>query len=258
MGRGPDTICSLAVCVADFAGNLETVLESKDIHLTMLDKLKYARDIALGCNWLHHSNPLIIHRGTNILLLRGALGTSILANSPRPIRILSSADLKPSNLLLDDNGRVKVCDFGLSLAQPEHSKGFRSSRIVGTPLYTSPETIKGKTITTKADVYSYGVVLYAHHPSAPSVIIIMIIFIFILLVALNFGICFILTLFVMCRWQILTRLEPFLECVRVVHFFYYVDLFDIFYIQLESAHFFFVFLLLLHHRRRTRMRSTKS
>jgi hypothetical protein len=77
MGRGPDTICSLAVCVADFAGNLETVLESKDIHLTMLDKLKYARDIALGCNWLHHSNPLIIHRGTNILLLRGALGTSI-------------------------------------------------------------------------------------------------------------------------------------------------------------------------------------
>jgi serine/threonine protein kinase len=123
--------------------------------------------------------------------------------------------------LLDDNGRVKVCDFGLSLAQPEHSKGFRSSRIVGTPLYTSPETIKGKTITTKADVYSYGVVLYAHHPSAPSVIIIMIIFIFIfiLLVALNFGICFILTLFVICRWQILTRLEPFLECVRVYIFF---------------------------------------
>lgn len=132
-------------CVTEYLpnGNLETVLESKDIHLTMLDKLKYARDIALGCNWLHHSNPLIIHR-----------------------------DLKPSNLLLDDNGRVKVCDFGLSLAQPEHSKGFRSSRIVGTPLYTSPETIKGKTITTKADVYSYGVVL----------------------------------------WQILTRLEPFLEC----------------------------------------------
>jgi hypothetical protein len=60
------------VCVADFAGNLETVLESKDIHLTMLDKLKYARDIALGCNWLHHSNPLIIHRGTHTLLLRGA------------------------------------------------------------------------------------------------------------------------------------------------------------------------------------------
>lgn len=158
MDKGPDTIW----CVADFAGNLETVLESKDIHLTMLDKLKYARDIALGCNWLHHSNPLIIHRGTHTLLLRGALRLD-LANSPRPLRVLSSADLKPSNLLLDDNGRVKVCDFGLSLAQPEHSKGFRSSRIVGTPLYTSPETIKGKTITTKADVYSYGVVLYAHH-----------------------------------------------------------------------------------------------
>jgi serine/threonine protein kinase len=115
--------------------------------------------------------------------------------------------------LLDDNGRVKVCDFGLSLAQPEHSKGFRSSRIVGTPLYTSPETIKGKTITTKADVYSYGVVLYAHHSALP---VLPLFFIF-----YHFDICFILTLFVTCRWQILTRLEPFLECVRVHIFFFF-------------------------------------
>ncbi len=106
-----------------------------------------------------------------------------------------------------------MCDFGLSLAQPEHSKGFRSSRIVGTPLYTSPETIKGKTITTKADVYSYGVVLYAHHSVCSPCVIIIILFFSIITLYLIF--VFILTLFVVCRWQILTRLEPFLECVRV-------------------------------------------
>lgn len=67
-------------------------------------------------------------------------------------------DLKSSNILLGDDFRAKVADFGLVKLAPDRGKSV-ATRLAGTFGYLAPEyAVMGK-ITTKADVFSYGVVL---------------------------------------------------------------------------------------------------
>lgn len=67
-------------------------------------------------------------------------------------------DLKPSNILLGDDFRAKVSDFGLVKLAPE-GKYSVETRLAGTFGYLAPEYAVTGRITTKADVYSFGVVL---------------------------------------------------------------------------------------------------
>jgi len=98
--------------------------------LTLLKILTMAKDVAQGMNWLHLSKPPIIHR-----------------------------DLKPTNLLVDENWNVKICDFGLSAWQL--NKTLQDPGVApGTPLWMSPEVLKGRTLSEKADIYSFGIVLW--------------------------------------------------------------------------------------------------
>ena len=66
-------------------------------------------------------------------------------------------DIKPGNLILDQNGRVWVADFGLAKAVQDRDVT-RSGDLVGTIAYVAPERFQGKT-TKSSDVYSLGVVL---------------------------------------------------------------------------------------------------
>ena len=68
-------------------------------------------------------------------------------------------DVKPANVLLDRDGRVKVGDFGVARFG-ETTPSESSALFGGTPRYMSPEQARGRQLTPASDVYSAGVVLY--------------------------------------------------------------------------------------------------
>src|SRR5215467_12750796 len=71
-------------------------------------------------------------------------------------------DLKPTNILLDERREPHITDFGLAKLAEEDSSLTMSAAILGTPSYMAPEQAIGgaKQLTTAADIYSLGAVLY--------------------------------------------------------------------------------------------------
>ena len=71
-------------------------------------------------------------------------------------------DLKPSNILLDRQGQPHVTDFGLAKLVEQGSSLTQSQDVMGTPSYMAPEQAAGdmKQLTTAADIYSLGAILY--------------------------------------------------------------------------------------------------
>src|SRR5437879_893953 len=67
-------------------------------------------------------------------------------------------DIKPHNVLVDGEGRLKVTDFGLARAGA--SQMTEAGSIIGTAQYLSPEQAKGAPVDQTSDLYSVGVVLY--------------------------------------------------------------------------------------------------
>jgi serine/threonine protein kinase/tetratricopeptide (TPR) repeat protein len=68
-------------------------------------------------------------------------------------------DLKPHNIMLTDNGKVYVMDFGLARSA-EASGLTRAGALLGTPTYMSPEQAKGTAVDTRSDLFSLGVIFY--------------------------------------------------------------------------------------------------
>jgi eukaryotic-like serine/threonine-protein kinase len=68
-------------------------------------------------------------------------------------------DVKPQNLLVRDDGTVKIADFGIARAV-EATNLTQIGSILGTAAYLSPEQAEGEPVTAAADIYSLGVVLY--------------------------------------------------------------------------------------------------
>ncbi|KAK4795676.1 hypothetical protein SAY86_028002 [Trapa natans] len=94
-------------------------------------RLRIALDCARALEFLHeHAVPSVIHR-----------------------------DFKCSNILLDQNFCAKVSDFGLAKMGSDKINGQILTRVLGTTGYLAPEYASTGKLTTKSDVYSYGVVL---------------------------------------------------------------------------------------------------
>lgn len=67
-------------------------------------------------------------------------------------------DIKPQNIMIQPDGNVKVMDFGI--ARAKNSTLAKTSAVLGTAHYISPEQAQGKELTPASDIYSLGVVLY--------------------------------------------------------------------------------------------------
>src|SRR5690606_13489619 len=75
-------------------------------------------------------------------------------------------DVKPGNLMVRDDGTVKVTDFGIARALTS-APLTEHGQMIGTPAYVSPEQARGDQVTGASDIYSLGVVAYemfAGHP----------------------------------------------------------------------------------------------
>ncbi len=99
---------------------------------------------------------------------KGALTTEeVLSYSEQVLRALDHAhskgiihrDIKPQNILLLKNGKVKVTDFGIAKL-PNAEAAPMNEKAIGTVYYVSPEQASGKEIDGRSDLYSVGVLMY--------------------------------------------------------------------------------------------------
>ena len=73
--------------------------------------------------------------------------------------LLVHRDVKPGNIMLAEDGSVKVTDFGIARAMTDETVT-ATAAVLGTAAYLSPEQAQGKRVDTRSDLYSLGVVLY--------------------------------------------------------------------------------------------------
>ncbi|EFC37544.1 predicted protein [Naegleria gruberi] len=130
-------------------GSLERLIfncRNGKTNLTFQQKILLLQDIAAGMDYLHSLQPAIIHR-----------------------------DLKPGNVLLDEDLRCKICDFGLSRSVGNLTQN-TMTRGIGTLFYASPELMRNEqeltndsleisheskiSRATKMDVYSFGIIMW--------------------------------------------------------------------------------------------------
>ncbi len=69
-------------------------------------------------------------------------------------------DIKPANVLVAQDGRLLLADFGVARLETEDSLVTKTGALLGTPAYMSPEQASGDTATAKSDLYSLGATLY--------------------------------------------------------------------------------------------------
>jgi serine/threonine protein kinase len=75
-------------------------------------------------------------------------------------RGMTHRDLKPPNILVTPDGRVKVTDFGIVKLSGSSEETDTSGLVYGSPHYVSPEQARGAHVDPRSDIYSLGVILY--------------------------------------------------------------------------------------------------
>ncbi len=122
---GEDNGCYYIVMELVEGITLKRYIEKKG-RLTVKETITIATQICMGIEAAHNNH--IIHR-----------------------------DIKPQNILISKDGKVKVTDFGIAKAATSNTI---NSSVMGSVHYTSPEQAKGKYSTEKSDIYSLGVTMY--------------------------------------------------------------------------------------------------
>jgi serine/threonine protein kinase len=107
-------------------GSLWSLIQNREINLTWDDRRRLGLDVAKGMNYLHSFSTPVLHR-----------------------------DLKSLNVLIDDGYRAKLADFGWTRLRADKMTGK-----IGTYQWMAPEVIANQAYTEKADVFSFGIILW--------------------------------------------------------------------------------------------------
>src|SRR5574341_321803 len=152
-GLGPDAVRALAQMLDE-----PDTQPERDFHVPAPH-----RDGGAPCGWL----PLppeasaVLNRPGRIRRLKGALAQVLAALGYVHRRGLIHRDLKPTNIMVDDQRRARLMDFGLVKPLDAGEGTFTGTgKIVGTYRYMSPEQVQGKLVDERSDLYSLGVILY--------------------------------------------------------------------------------------------------
>ena len=68
-------------------------------------------------------------------------------------------DIKPQNIMIEDDGRIKITDFGIAMAL-NATQLTQTNSVMGSVHYLPPEQASGKSATVKSDIYSLGIMMY--------------------------------------------------------------------------------------------------
>ncbi|KAK3818167.1 MAG: kinase-like domain-containing protein, partial [Linnemannia gamsii] len=136
--RHPNIVQFMGICkrkkrfyiITEFLpmGNLRRWIQDDTKEFGWDTRISFAIDISLALAYLHHKN--IIHR-----------------------------DLKGENLLISENMRIKVCDFGFSRIEAKDAVEMSRISYCGTDGYMAPEILLGEDFDCSVDVFSFGVIL---------------------------------------------------------------------------------------------------